>query len=384
MRACLDLADRSHSGLMGLPPIGPRERGARSNRGSQRGEADRPGLSVSASLRRRLRFVLSVRAFQKQASGALVMLSIVGAMAAEPALEFRAATPMASGELKLEWTAPAGNFFRIQASRDLFQWENLVTGRSAGLNSHMDTAAPFLETRFYRGCRVEETNVLTGDHLATDDGDVVIHPINHATFVLGWNDRMIYVDPVGGSTPFLGLAKADLILVTHSHSDHFSSDTIDAVRGSNAVIVAPSAVYSGLKASLKSLAVAMANGAATNLMGLNVAAVPAYNLSSSFHARGVGNGYVLTIGGCRLYVAGDTEDIPEMRAQTNIAVAWLPMNSPYTMTVSQAVSAVRAFRPRIVYPYHYRNQNGSYTDRESFKSQVIGNPGVEVRLPSWY
>jgi L-ascorbate metabolism protein UlaG (beta-lactamase superfamily) len=225
---------------------------------------------------------------------------------------------------------------------------------------------------------------VTGDRLATDDGDVTIQPINHATLVLGWKDRVIYVDPVGGESPFQGLPRADLVLVAHNHGDHCHSATIEVVRKPNSILIAPEAVCRSLPAALKSLAIALTNGASTNVLGLKVEAVPAYNLTASFHPKGAGNGYVLTIGGRRLYIAGDTEDIPEMRTLKNIDVAFLPMNLPFTMSVDKAASAVLEFRPKIVYPYHFRNRDGTPTDLESFKRQVAREPSIEVRLRKWY
>jgi L-ascorbate metabolism protein UlaG (beta-lactamase superfamily) len=111
---------------------------------------------------------------------------------------------------------------------------------------------------------------------------------------------------------------------------------------------------------------------------------PAYNLTTSNHPKGNGNGYILSLGGKLLYVSGDTEDTPELRALRNIDVAFLAMNVPYTMTVAKAVSAVREFRPKVVYPYHYRNADGSFADLEAFKRQVGTDLGIEVRLRKWY
>lgn len=97
--------------------------------------------------------------------------------------------------------------------------------------------------RFYRAVEVTEAEALTGDHLATSEGEAVIHPINHASFVLRWNGRMIYNDPVGGAAPYQGLPKADLILISHSHGDHFHAATLEAVRKDDTLIIAPAAVF---------------------------------------------------------------------------------------------------------------------------------------------
>jgi len=260
----------------------------------------------------------------------------------------------------------------------------MLTLLSAGLNQHTDSAAPYLAARHYRAFQLNGTNFVTGDHLATDEGDVIFHPIHHATVVMSWNGKMIYNDPVGASTVFQGLPRADLILISHDHSDHFLLSTLNAVTNANTVIIAPRAVYNSMSTALKSLTQVMTNGATTNVMGLAIAAVPAYNLTSSYHPKGVGNGYVLTIGGKRIYLSGDTEDIPELRALQNIDVAFLCVNIPYTMPADKARSAVREFRPQIVYPYHYQNMDSSYPNLNVFKQQVGTDLGIEVRLRKWY
>ena len=134
--------------------------------------------------------------------------------------------------------------------------------------------------------------------------------------------------------------------------------------------------------NLRKQTTALANGETKSLHEIKIEAVPMYNLTPErlkFHNKGRGNGYVLTLGGKRVYISGDTEDIPEMRALKNIDIAFVCMNLPYTMDVNQAAGAVREFRPRIVYPYHYRG-----SDVEKFKSLVGNDRGVEVRLRDWY
>lgn len=223
---------------------------------------------------------------------------------------------------------------------------------------------------------------LEGDRVPSADGDIVIHPINHATLALGWKDKTIYVDPVGGAGRFEGLPKPDLILVTDIHGDHLNAETLEAVAGDTTVIVAPAAVAEKLTAKLRTRTTVLANGEKKDVAGAGIEAVPMYNLTASrlqYHNKGRGNGYVVSLAGKRLYFSGDTEDIPEMRALKNIDVAFVCMNLPYTMTVEQAADAVRAFKPRIVYPYHYRG-----SDTEKFKSLVGADAGIEVRLRDWY
>jgi len=307
------------------------------------------------------------------------MLSGVGSsLLAQQAPQFASIQHLTNSEAVLKLSAPAGLNFRIDASTNLVGWDFLTTLRSAGSIQHTDSAAPFHLSRFYRAVQAPETNGVTGDHFATAEGDVLIHPINHASFVMVWNGKTIYNDPVGGAAPYQGLPRADLILVSHSHGDHFDSTTLNAVKGTNAVIVAPSAVFNSLSAALKNLTIVQTNGSTTNVMGLTIDSVPAYN---SFHPRGTGNGYVLTIGGKRIYMTGDTGDIPEMRALQDIDVAFVCMNLPYTMSIDKAASAVREFRPRVVYPYHYQGYQDS--DINNFKRMVGTDLGVEVRLRKW-
>lgn len=227
-----------------------------------------------------------------------------------------------------------------------------------------------------------DTVMLEGDHVATDRGDLVIHPIDHATFAMAWDGHTIYVDPVGGAESFADMPDPDLILVTDIHGDHLDADTLAAVVGVDTLIVAPQAVVDQLPADLQAAARTLANGEQTTLLDVGIEAIPMYNLTEdrlSYHEKGRGNGYVLTIGGQRVYISGDTEDIPEMRALEDIDVAFVCFNLPYTMTEEQAASAVLEFAPRIVYPYHYRG-----SDLDEFASLVGENPDIEVRRGNWY
>lgn len=220
------------------------------------------------------------------------------------------------------------------------------------------------------------------DHLKTDAGDLVIHPVYHATVMLDWNGKTIYVDPVAAEKRLKGFPKADLILITDIHGDHHENQSIQALARDKTRIIAPPAVLEKLPDNLKKQATALRNGENGTVEGIKIEAVPMYNLTPDrrkFHDKGRGNGYVLNLGGKRLYFSGDTEDIPEMRALKNIDVAFVCMNLPYTMTVEQAASAVKEFKPKIVYPYHYRG-----SDTEKFKSLVGEDSGIEVRLRDWY
>ena len=309
----------------------------------------------------------------------LILTASAPVACAQTAPEFVSYQPGTNGEVALKLVAPAKSVFRVEQSADLTTWMSLFSAASIGTNPFTDGGAPFAGRRFYRAFAVEPATVLTGDHLPTADGDVVIHPINHATLVLGWQDKLIYVDPVGGVGRFPGIGKADLVLVTHNHGDHLDASTLLATRRTNAIVLAPAVVQVSLPASLKTNTTAMTNGAIVSVLGLTVEAVPAYNLTSAYHPKGSGNGYVLTIGGRRIYIGGDTEDIPEMRALQDIDVAFVPMDLPFTMSIPKAVSAVRQFRPKVVYPYHYSGSNV-----QQFKTQVGTDRGIEVRLRKWY
>jgi L-ascorbate metabolism protein UlaG (beta-lactamase superfamily) len=224
--------------------------------------------------------------------------------------------------------------------------------------------------------------VPTADSIATEDGALKIVPINHATLALEWKDRTIYVDPVGGAKVFQGLPKPDLILVTDIHGDHFSNETLAELVGPNTKLVCPAAVADQMTPDLRKSATILTNGQTGELAGIRIEAIPMYNLTPErlkFHNKGRGNGYVVTLGGKRIYLSGDTEDIPEMLALKDIDVAFVCMNLPYTMTVEQAARAVRAFKPRVVYPYHYRG-----SDVNKFKELVGTDAGIEVRLREWY
>ena len=239
-------------------------------------------------------------------------------------------------------------------------------------------------------CEAQEKK-LSGDQIATDKGVLVIHPIHHATFVMQWNGKTVYIDPVGGVKPFADLPKPDLVLVTHIHADHFDAATIEALvpAGGQPFIIAPPTVAEKIPESLrgKTKVRILTNGERTEAEGIVIKAVPAYNKTpekEKFHPKGRDNGYVLTMGGKKVYIAGDTQDTAEMRALKGIDVAFLPMNLPYTMTVAKAADAIREFKPKIVYPYHYRSGDKTKADLEELKRLVGKDSGVEIRSRDWY
>jgi L-ascorbate metabolism protein UlaG (beta-lactamase superfamily) len=216
------------------------------------------------------------------------------------------------------------------------------------------------------------------DTISTSAGPVEITPIQHASFTLAAGGKLIYVDPSPAEL-FSGKPKADLIIITDIHQDHLDSGAIKELSKSGTKLIAPAAVQETVKS-----AEMLNNGQQTSWNGWTIEAVPMYNQKRGpaagqlFHTKGRGNGYVLTYGGKRFYVSGDTENIPEMRALKNIDVAFVCMNLPYTMPVEEAVEAVKAFHPKIVYPYHYRGQ-----DTKQFAKLLEGS-GIEVRLRDWY
>jgi L-ascorbate metabolism protein UlaG (beta-lactamase superfamily) len=225
------------------------------------------------------------------------------------------------------------------------------------------------------------------DRIDTRQGPLLVQPVSHASLVLTWNNKTIYVDPSGGPETYAGLNPPDLVLITDIHGDHCDLKTLAGLNTAKATFVVPQAVADKLTETAKAQVVVLPNGEKTQQAGLSITAVPMYNLPEtpdSRHPKGRGNGYVLDLGGKNVYLSGDTEDIPEMRALKNIDVAFVCMNLPYTMDVDQAAAGVLAFKPKIVYPYHYRGQNG-LSDVEAFRKAVAaGKANVDVRLRNWY
>jgi L-ascorbate metabolism protein UlaG (beta-lactamase superfamily) len=280
-------------------------------------------------------------------------------------------------EARVRLTVPAGTAARVDVSTNALDWSGFLT-IGAGSLTHTDSFAPYAPIRYYRAEQLA-AGAVTGDHIPTANGDIVIHPVTHASFVMTWNGVTIYNDPDTGA--YAGLPKADLILISHDHSDHWDNTVIANNKNTPVTIITPRAVTNLLTATLRPSCIVLANGATTNVLGIQIEAVPAYN---SNHPVGAGNGYVLTMGGKRLYMAGDTGDIPETRALQNIDAAFLCMNVPFTMSVTQAAAVTRAFAPKIVYPYHFRNQDGTMANLTQFKNLVGTDLGIEVRIRKWY
>lgn len=216
---------------------------------------------------------------------------------------------------------------------------------------------------------------------------VSIYPISHASFVLKINDTTFFNDPVGETSLYETYGTPDVILLSDIHSDHLDVQTLTVVAGENTVIVAPVSMQDKLPLELQEKIVVMSNDDIHQIDEISIEAIPMYNLPPSpeaYHVKGRGNGYVLEWNGTKIYIAGDTADIPEMRELENINIAFVPMNLPYTMDVDVAADAVLDFAPKIVYPYHYRGTEG-LSDINEFKRLVsVGNPNIEVRTPDWY
>lgn len=227
----------------------------------------------------------------------------------------------------------------------------------------------------------------SSDQIENKGGSITFQPILHGALVITYNNTTIYIDPYGDAKAYAGLTAPDIILITDIHQDHLNINTLKSIVTSNATFIVPQAVADKIPTEIKRKISVLDNGKTTTEKGILISAIPMYNLpetSDAFHTKGRGNGYVLNLGGKSIYVSGDTEDIPEMRSLKNIDVAFVCMNLPYTMDIQQAASAVLDFKPKIVYPYHYRGKEG-FSDREAFKKLVNEkNDKIEVRLRNWY
>ena len=208
--------------------------------------------------------------------------------------------------------------------------------------------------------------------------EVVIMAIKHASLRIQYDGLEIQVDPVAEyapSTDYSAFPKADVILVTHEHFDHFDRGAIAALKKDGTEVVANPAVQKML-----GFGAAMTNGEIRAVKGIKLDAVPAYNTTPGhmhFHPKGRDNGYVLTIDGLRIYIADDTEDIPEMAGVKDIDVAFLPCNQPYTMTPEQAAKAARTINPKVIFPYHY-----SETPVKRV-SELLAGSGIDVRIRNY-
>jgi L-ascorbate metabolism protein UlaG (beta-lactamase superfamily) len=214
------------------------------------------------------------------------------------------------------------------------------------------------------------------DIIKTSAGDLKITLIGHGTLMLTFGNEIIHVDPFTKVTDYEKLPKADVILITHEHHDHLDLKALALVRTEKTKVVLTEACSKQVKKGI-----IMKNGEVQTVNGLKIEAIPAYNLvhkrdnGQPFHPKGVGNGYIITFGNKRVYVAGDTENIPEMKSLQEIDCAFLPMNLPYTMTPEMVADAAKAFQPKILYPYHFGN-----TDTSKLLTLLQDQKGIEVRI----
>ena len=214
------------------------------------------------------------------------------------------------------------------------------------------------------------------DTIKTSAGDLKITFIGHGTLMFEFGGEVIHLDPVAREADYTKLPKAGIILITHEHGDHFDLDTVNLLCTEKTAVVLTETCAKQFEEGI-----VLRNGEVKLVKGIRVEAVPAYNLvhmrtpGNPFHPKGVGNGYIVTFGDKRLYVAGDTENVPEMKALTEIDVAFLPMNLPYTMTPEMVADAAKAFKPAVLYPYHFGE-----TDTSKLVDLLRDTKGVEVRI----
>ncbi len=214
------------------------------------------------------------------------------------------------------------------------------------------------------------------DTLKTSAGPLEITFIGHASLMMRFAGKTIHIDPWSRLADYGTLPKADLVLLTHEHGDHLDPRALEAVRTDSTVVILTQKCAEEVNGGT-----VMHNGDVRQLLGITVEAVPAYNLEhrrpdgTPFHPKGEGNGYILTFGKTRVYIAGDTENTPEMKALKNIDMAFLPMNLPYTMTPEMVADAVKAFHPKILYPYHFGD-----TDTRKLENLMHDSKTTEVRI----
>ena len=214
------------------------------------------------------------------------------------------------------------------------------------------------------------------DKIKTSVGDLTITFFGHASLMFSYDDKVIYFDPISRLADYSKFPKATMIFLTHHHGDHLDPDAIKQIRTDSTVTILTKLCAQQIQGGI-----IMNNGDTKTIEGIKIEAIPAYNLvhkrdnGEFYHPKGVGNGYVLTIGDKRFYIAGDTENTPEMKALKNIDYAFLPMNLPYTMTPEMVADAVRAFKPKVLYPYHYGD-----TDTSKLVNLLKDDKDTEIRI----
>ena len=214
------------------------------------------------------------------------------------------------------------------------------------------------------------------DSIKTSAGDLKITFIGHGTLIFTFGGKIIHVDPFSEMADYTKLPKADIILLTHEHRDHLDLKALNPVRTEKTLVVLTQTCAKQVEGGI-----VMNHGDVKFIEGLKIEAVPAYNIihkrdtGQPFHPKGIGNGYIITFGDKRVYVAGDTENIPEMKELKGIDIAFLPMNLPYTMTPEMIADAAKAFKPKILYPYHFGE-----TDTSKLSDLLKSTKEIEVRI----
>lgn len=217
------------------------------------------------------------------------------------------------------------------------------------------------------------------DIIPTSGGDLEMFFIGHGTLMFKFNGLVIHIDPVMGEADYTTMPDADLILVTHEHGDHLDMTAIGHIMKENTTVV----MTEKCKEQLEDFeVVVMKNGDVETLQGIRISAIPAYNIEHTrsngdpYHPKGAGNGYILKFGETNVLIGGDTENTPEIKnLNSDISVAFLPMNLPYTMTPEMAADAAMAIQPGILYPYHYGE-----TDPQKLVDLLKDEKGIEVRI----
>ena len=225
------------------------------------------------------------------------------------------------------------------------------------------------------GVRTDAGETFETDFVQTEGGSLAITFIGHGTLLFNYNGMVIHVDPVGREADYSKMPKADLVLITHEHGDHLDVDALEKIKKGGTIVL-----LNQNSAKKYGQGLVIKNGDVKTFRGLTIEAVPAYNIVSKrdsgepYHPKGSGNGYVVTFGDKKVYIAGDTENIPEMADLKDIDIAFLPMNLPYTMSPQMAAAAARSFRPKVLYPYHYGN-----TEVQEIVELLAGED-IEVRI----
>jgi len=217
------------------------------------------------------------------------------------------------------------------------------------------------------------------DHFATTKGDLAVTPLQHASVLFEWHGLVVYVDPTTPALVDPALPKADIVFITDIHPDHLDPPALERIRKPGMLVVGPQAV-----ADKTHVDAVMKNGDTRNVSDIVATAVPMYNLKRGpeagklYHDKGRGDGYELDFGGVHVYLSGDTECTPEMKALEKIDVAFVCMNLPYTMPPTEAAECIAAFKPKVLFPYHYKGSDLAELDRA-----LVGK-GIEIRKRAWY